>query len=673
MARIPPEVRKRAEQLREQIAQANYDYYALDAPKISDAEYDRLFRELQQLESDHPALVDNDSPTQRVGSAPLPAFNTVQHATPMLSLNNAFDEAEIIAFDRRIKETLDRSGEIDYAVEPKFDGLAVSLSYEAGALVLGATRGDGYAGEDVTTNLRTVRAIPLRLPKGAPKTLEVRGEVLMLRRDFEKLNEQQAARGEKIFANPRNAAAGSLRQLDSHITATRRLAFFAYGIGAASGGHVPEDAHSRQLDYLQSMLFPVAKQRDVVCGVTGLLKYYHDIAKRRNALPYDIDGVVYKVDSLRVQRELGFVSRAPRFALAHKFPAQEEITEVLDINVQVGRTGALTPVARLAPVRVGGVTVTNATLHNEDEVRRKDVRIGDFVIVRRAGDVIPEVVAVVTERRPKNARKFVMPGKCPVCRSAVERPEGEAVARCTAGLYCPAQRKQALWHFASRRAMDIEGLGEKLIDQLVENEMVENPADLYELTSEAVAKLERMAEKSAANVITSISASKSTSLERFIYALGIRNVGEQTAKDLASHFGDLEALMQADEEALQGVPEIGPVVAASVHRFFAEPHNREVIKRLVSNGVHWKKVKKSVARSSALAGKTFVLTGTLANMTRDEAKKRIESLGGKVSGSVSKKTDYVVAGDKPGSKLDKAQQLGVAVLDEPALLKLIGS
>jgi DNA ligase (NAD+) len=671
MARVPLDLKKQAKQLREQIEQANYAYYALDAPQISDAQYDRLFRELQQLESDYPALVTNDSPTQRIGSAPLPGFKSVQHATPMLSLNNAFDDDEIIAFDRRIKETLGEDEEIEYAVEPKFDGLAVSLSYESGALVLGATRGDGYAGEDVTTNLRTIRVIPLRLPEGAPETLEVRGEVLMLRRDFERLNEEQAARGEKSFANPRNAAAGSLRQLDSRITATRRLAFFAYGIGTVSGDRVPDDTHSRQLDYLQSMMFPVANQRDVVSGVSGLLEYYQNIGEQRTSLPYDIDGVVYKVNSLRAQRELGFVSRAPRFALAHKFPAQEEITEVLDIDVQVGRTGALTPVARLAPVRVGGVTVTNATLHNEDEIRRKDVRIGDYVIVRRAGDVIPEVVAVVTERRPKKVRKFVMPTRCPVCRSAVERLEGEAVARCTAGLYCPAQRKQALWHFASRRAMDVEGLGEKLIDQLVDNDLVESPADLYELRTETLAGMERMAEKSAANVVAAITASKKTSLDRFIYALGIRNVGEQTAKDLATHFGDLEALMQADEEELQSVSDIGPVVAASVHGFFSEPHNRTVIERLVANGVHWEKVKRTAARSRVLAGKTFVLTGTLGNMTRDEARQRIESLGGKVSGSVSKKTDYVVAGDKPGSKLDKAQQLGVAVLDEPALLELI--
>ena len=671
MPKIPPDVSKQAERLRNQIRQANYAYYALDAPELSDAQYDRLFRNLQQLETEYPALVTDDSPTQRVGSVPLPEFATVRHDTPMLSLNNAFDEEEIIAFDRRVRETLEDETEIEYAVEPKFDGLAVSLTYESGTLTLGATRGDGYSGEDVTANLRTIRAIPLRLTKGAPKTLEVRGEVLMLRRDFEKLNELQQARGEKIFANPRNAAAGSLRQLDSRITATRRLAFFAYGVGTVDGGSIPDDAHSRQLDYLQSNLFPVASQRSVVLGVKGLFNYYREIGELRTSLPYDIDGVVYKVNSLRAQRELGFVSRAPRFAVAHKFPAQEEITELLGIDVQVGRTGALTPVARLAPVRVGGVTVTNATLHNEDEIRRKDVRIGDYVVVRRAGDVIPEIVAVVLPRRPKGARKFVMPNRCPVCASEVERPEGEAVARCTAGLFCPAQRKQALWHFASRRAMDVDGLGEKLIDQLVDQGLVESPADLYELRTETLAGLERMAEKSATNVVDAITESKKTSLGRFIYALGIRNVGEQTAKDLAAYFGDLEPLMQAGEEELQNVFDVGPVVAASVFRFFHEPHNRAVIERLVASGIHWEKVRKAASRHSALSGKTFVLTGTLPNLTRDEAKARIEAIGGKVSGSVSKKTDYVVAGDKPGSKLENARQLGIAVLDEPALLELL--
>ena len=671
MSRIPPEVRKRAEQLGQQIRQANYAYYAKDSPEISDAEYDRLFRELQQLEADYPDLASDDSPTQRIGTAPLPEFNTVQHETAMLSLNNAFDEEEVVAFDRRIREALDQQSDVEYAVEPKFDGLAVSLTYVSGAFALGATRGDGYSGEDVTNNLRTVRAIPLRLRKNAPGKLEVRGEVLMLRRDFEKLNEEQTARGEKIFANPRNAAAGSLRQLDSRVTASRRLAFFAYGIGGVGDGKVPDRTHSEQLVYLEAMMFPVARQRSVVKGVTGLLGYYRKIGEARTSLPYDIDGVVYKVNSLRDQRELGFVARAPRFALAHKFPAQEEVTELLGIDVQVGRTGALTPVARLAPVRVGGVTVTNATLHNEDEIRRKDVRIGDYVVVRRAGDVIPEVVAVVKQRRPKNARKFVMPARCPVCKSSVERPEGEAVARCTAGLYCPAQRKQALRHFASRLAMDIEGLGEKLIDQLVDNELVKNAGDFYALDTQTLVGLERMGEKSAANVVAAIEASKKTTLDRFIYALGIRNVGEQTAKDLAAYFGELEPLIRADEETLQAVTDIGPVVAASIFRFFREPHNRKVIDKLISSGVHWDTVPKAISRNTALSGKTFVLTGTLADMTREEAKKRIESTGGKISGSVSKKTDYVVAGEQPGSKLEKAKQLRVPVLDESALLELL--
>ena len=671
MTGIPSGVRTRAEELRKQIRQANYAYYAEDAPEISDSEYDRLFRELQKLETQYPALFSKDSPTQRVGSAPLPKFETVQHGTPMLSLNNAFADDEIVAFDRRVCETLEHSGDIAYAAEPKFDGLAVALTYRQGILALGATRGDGYAGEDVTANLRTVRAIPLRLAGAVPDLLEVRGEVLMLRRDFEALNQQQAERGEKLFANPRNAAAGSLRQLDSKITASRRLAFFAYGIGAVDGGNVPDDAHSRQLDYLQSLMFPVARQRDVVKGVEGLLHYYREIGNQRASLPYEIDGVVYKVDSLQAQQQLGFVSRAPRFALAHKFPAQEEVTELLGIDVQVGRTGALTPVARLAPVRVGGVTVTNATLHNEDEIRRKDVRIGDFVVVRRAGDVIPEIVGVVAQRRPVNARKFDMPATCPVCGSGVERAEGEAATRCTAGLFCPAQSKQALWHFASRRAMDIDGLGEKLIDQLVDNDLLKSPADLYDLSVQTLVGLERMAEKSAANVVAAVAASKDTSLERFIYALGIRNVGEQTAKDLATHFGDLAPLMEADEDALQTVPEVGPVVAASVYRFFREPHNQEVIKRLVAAGVRWARRVPSSAGKGSLSGKTLVLTGTLPNMTRDEAKARIESSGGKVTGSVSKKTDYLVAGEESGSKLDKAKKLGVAVIDELALLELL--
>jgi DNA ligase (NAD+) len=589
----------------------------------------------------------------------------------MLSLNNAFDEIEITAFDRRVKEALNTDAEIDYAVEPKFDGLAVSLSYISGVFTLGATRGDGDSGENVTANLRTIRALPLRLPDDAPDLLEVRGEVLMLRRDFDTLNEGQSARGEKIFANPRNAAAGALRQLDSRITAKRKLAFFAYGIGTVRGGNVPEDRHSRQLDYLAQLRFPVARQRNVVTGVEGLVAYYRDVGASRESLPFDIDGVVYKVDSLVAQRNLGFVSRAPRFALAHKFPAQEEITQVLGIDVQVGRTGALTPVARLAPVRVGGVTVTNATLHNEDEIRRKDVRIGDHVIVRRAGDVIPEVVGVVMQRRQKGSRVFSMPNLCPVCGSDVERPEGEAVTRCTAGLFCPAQRKQALHHFVSRRALDIEGLGEKLIDQLVDSDLVKTAADLFELKTDALAGLERMAEKSAGNVVAAISASKQTSLSRFIYALGVRNVGEQTARDLAAHFGQLDALMESSEEELQQVADVGPVVAASVAKFFREPHNRKVIERLRETGVHWDENSGSRAMTGMLAGKTFVLTGTLPNMTRDEAKERIETAGGKVTGSVSGKTDYVVAGAEPGGKYLKARELDVSVLDESGLLELL--
>jgi DNA ligase (NAD+) len=595
----------------------------------------------------------------------------VRHETPMLSLNNAFDEDEVVAFDRRVREALKSESEIAYAVEPKFDGLAVSLTYESGMFVLGATRGDGDTGENVTTNLRTIRALPLRLPGDAPELIEIRGEVLMFRRDFEALNREQSARGEKIFANPRNAAAGSLRQLDSHITAMRRLAFFAYGIGAHRGGSVPENLHSLRLEYLVKLRIPVARQRSVVNGVEGLLGYYRNIAASRESLPFEIDGVVYKVDSLDAQKQLGYVSRAPRFALAHKFPAQEEVTQVLGIDVQVGRTGALTPVARLAPVRVGGVTVTNATLHNEDEIRRKDVRIGDYVIVRRAGDVIPEVVSVITRRRTKDVVEFSMPSRCPVCGSAVERPQGDAVARCTAGLFCPAQRKQALQHFASRRAMDIDGLGKKLIEQLVDNGLVKTAADLYELDADALAGLERMAEKSAGNVVKGISASKHTSLSRFIYALGVRNVGEQTARDLAAHFGQLDAVMEASEEALLQVADIGPVVAASIVKFFREPHNRKVIERLRKAGVHWDEHGGAAKSSGLLAGKTLVLTGTLPGMTRDQAKERIEAAGGKVTGSVSKKTDYVVAGAEPGSKLVKARELGIAVVDEPGLLELL--
>jgi DNA ligase (NAD+) len=670
---IPAAIAARAEKLRREIDRANYNYHVKDAPTLPDAEYDRLFRELQLLEEQHPGLATADSPTRRIGAPPGEAFAQVTHSTPMLSLNNAFGEPEVEAFDRRVREGLGVAGPVEYAVEPKFDGLAVSLTYEKGVFALGATRGDGYTGEDVTTNLRTVRSMPLRLEgRNLPEVLEVRGEVLMLKGDFQTLNREQQKKGEKEFANPRNAAAGALRQLDSRITARRRLVFFAYGIGRVSGGKIPADRHSRQLDSLESMGFPVARQRSVVKGVEGLLSFYRDIGSQRDSLPFQIDGVVYKVDELESQARLGFVSRAPRFAVAHKYPAQEEITQVLGIDVQVGRTGALTPVARLAPVFVGGATVTNATLHNEDEVKRKDVRIGDYVIVRRAGDVIPEVVGVVKERRGDGARQFRMPSKCPVCGSAVERLEDEAAARCTAGLYCPAQRKQALLHFASRRALDIEGLGEKLVDQLVDQGLVKTPADLYRLDAGTLASLERMAEKSADNVVAAIGKSKTTSLARFIYALGIRNVGEATARDMARHFGKLEPLMRAGDEELQQVPDVGPVVARSIARFFAEPHNRQVVAQLRSLGVTWPESAVIRAARQPLAGKTFVLTGTLPHLARDEAKERIEAVGGKVAGSVSKKTDYVIAGAEPGSKYDKALELGIAVLDEQGLLELLG-
>jgi len=663
-------VKQRVESLRADIEHHNYQYYALDAPVISDAEYDRLFRELQTLESRHPELVSADSPTQRIGSAPLTGFATLRHRVPMLSLNNAFDEEEVAAFDRRVRMALGRE-RIDYAAEPKFDGLAVSLCYEHGVLASGATRGEGESGEDVTANLRTVRAIPLRLAgRKLPVLLEVRGEVVMLKADFEQLNQAQRAKGEKEFVNPRNAAAGALRQLDSRITAKRKLAFFAYGLGAAEGAPAFK-THSALLDYLADCLFPVAKERQVVTDVGGMLEYYRAIGGKRDGLPYDIDGVVYKVNDLAAQRELGFVSRAPRYAVAHKFPAEEAMSEIIAIDVQVGRTGALTPVARLKPVFVGGVTVTNATLHNEDEIRRKDIRIGDTVVVRRAGDVIPEVVRAIADKRPAQAPVFVMPEACPVCGSAVRQLEDEAVARCTAGLYCPAQRKQALLHFASRRAMDIEGLGDKLVDQLVDNKLVKTPADLYELDIAALAGLERMAEKSAGNVVAAIGNSKRTTLARFVFALGIRNVGERTAADLARAFGDLEPLLQADEQTLQQVPDVGPVVAQSIAQFFAEPHNREVVAQLLAAGVSFARTPPAANVSSRVSGKTFVLTGALPNLARDEAKERIEAKGGRVTGSVSKKTDFVVAGTDPGSKYDKAVELGIPVLDEAGLQELL--
>jgi DNA ligase (NAD+) len=661
---------KRAHTLRAAIDEANYRYYALDAPTISDAEYDHLFRELQALEAEHPELVTADSPTQRVGAAPAKEFETVRHRVPMLSINNAFGDDEVEAFDRRCRETLEVEA-VEYSCEPKLDGLAINLTYEGGAFVQGTTRGDGYAGEEVTINLRTVRGIPLRLRIGHPPALlEVRGEVLMYKRDFEALNARQRERGEKEFANPRNAAAGSLRQLDPRITAARPLRFSGYGIGDARGFDEPT-TQAALLDALAAMGVPVSGERAVATGAAGLLAFYRRLEAQRAGLPYDMDGVVYKVNRLEQQRALGFVARAPRFAVAHKFPAEEATTELVGIEVQVGRTGAITPVARLKPVFVGGATVTNATLHNEDELRRKDIRIGDAVVVRRAGDVIPEVVRAVPGTRKPGAPEFHMPERCPVCGSAVVRLPDEAVARCTGGLFCPAQRKQALLHFASRRALDVDGLGEKIVDQLVDGGLVGTPADLYRLTLADLAGLDRMGEKSAQNLLDALAHSKRTTLARFVYALGIRNVGEATARDLAAHFGALAPLLDADEAALEEVPDVGPVVATSIAGFFRERHNRDVIEALRKAGVAWDEGAPRAAAKGAGAGKTFVLTGTLPGMTREDATELILSHGGKVSGSVSKKTDYVVAGADPGAKLAKAEALGVQVLDENGLRRLL--
>jgi DNA ligase (NAD+) len=657
---------KKVEKLRRSIERHNRLYYVEDAPEITDAEYDALFRELQALEAEHPKLRTPDSPTQRVGGAPLAQFAEVRHRTPMLSIGNAFDEEEVRAFDKRMREALEVD-EIEYAAEPKFDGLAVSLTYRGGIFVQAATRGDGTSGEDVTANLRTVHSIPLKIDE---EDLEVRGEVLMFRRDFDALNERQRAAGQKEYVNPRNAAAGAVRQLDSRITASRRLRFFAYALISEAG----VQTHSAALDRLDQLGFPVCEERGVVQGADGLLGYYERIGRMRPKLPYAIDGVVYKVNRLEWQERLGYVSRAPRFALAHKYPAEEQTTEVLGIEVQVGRTGALTPVARLKPVFVGGVTVTNATLHNEGELRRKDVRIGDTVVVRRAGDVIPEVVSVRTELRPALAQVFEFPPKCPVCGSAVVKNEDEAVHRCSGGLFCPAQRKQALLHFAGRRAMNIEGLGERLVDQLVDKELVRSPAELFGLSKQDFADLERMGDKSAANLVSELDKSKSTTLERLIYALGIRNVGDSTARDLARHFGDLEPLARASEDELLQVPDVGPVVARSIRQFFEESHNRDVIKALSKAGLTWPKsapAPRPTDKARTGAAKTFVLTGTLAGMTREAAREAIEAKGHKVAGSVSKKTDFVVAGEDAGSKLERARKLGVRVLQEKEFLEML--
>ncbi len=660
--------RKKLESLKDQIRYHNHRYHVLDDPEIPDAEYDRLVRQLQALEKENTELITADSPTQRVGDAPISAFGTVQHQLPMLSLDNAFSSDELREFHRRVSERLELEGESDtlkYMAEPKLDGAAVSLVFENGVLVRGATRGDGTTGEDITHNVRTIEAVPLRLiGDGYPATLEVRGEVFMPKAGFEAYNERARAAGEKTFVNPRNAAAGSLRQLDPKLTAERPLDIYVYSVGHVAGGELPKN-HSEILDQLQEWGLKACPERKVVEGVDGCLAFYEAIGARRESLSYEIDGVVYKVDSLRQQRELGFVSRAPRWAIAHKFPAQEELTLVKGVEFQVGRTGAVTPVARLEPVFVGGVTVSNATLHNIDELHRKDVRIGDTVTIRRAGDVIPEVVGVIASRRPKRTRRIQLPNKCPVCGSAVAREEGEAVARCTGGLYCSAQRAEALKHFVSRKAMDIDGLGAKLIEQLVSIDRIKTPADLYQLEKDELAEMERMAEKSAENLVRSIEESKSTTLTRFLFALGIREVGEATAAALASYFGKLENIMMAPEEELLAVSDVGPIVASRIRAFFREPHNLDVIDRLRKSGVRWPESEPQVSRQDGpLLGKTFVLTGSLSGMTRDEAKKLIQDLGGKVTGSVSKKTDFIVYGEKPGSKLTKAQKLEISTLDE---------
>ncbi len=662
---------QRAAELRDNIEYHNYRYYSLDDPLVPDAEYDRLLRELQSLENQYPELITAQSPTQRVGAVPVEAFGEVVHAVPMLSLANAFEDQELNDFHRRVCERLDVE-EVEYAAEPKLDGLAASIRYEDGLLVSGATRGDGTRGEDVTQNIRTIKAVPLHLRgDNFPRVLEVRGEVFMTEEGFQRLNEEQVRRERKPFANPRNAAAGGLRQLDPSITAERPLTMVCYGVGDVREGWLPS-THTEILARLKHWGFKVSPEVAVVQGVEGCRNYYSQMLARRESLGYAIDGVVFKVNDVAEQQQLGTVSRAPRWAIAYKFPAEEELTRVRDIDVQVGRTGVLTPVARLEPVQVGGVVVTNATLHNQDELDRKDVRVGDTVVVRRAGDVIPEVARVVKSRRPRRTRRFYLPDRCPVCGSEVIRMEGEVAARCSGGLYCPAQRKQAVRHFASRRAMDIEGLGQKLVDQLVDADLVHSILDIYSLTEDQVAALDRMGKKSAANLVAAIARSRDSTLARFLYALGIRDVGEATALSLAIHFGDLKPLRAAPEERLQEVPDVGPVVARQITSFFAEPHNREVLNGLVKV-IRWPAQAPQSTGDAKLAGKRFVITGTLDAMPRDEAKRRLVALGAKVSGSVSRKTDYLVAGAKSGSKRGKAEKLRITILDEEEFLKLINA
>jgi DNA ligase (NAD+) len=660
----------RAATLRETLDRYNYRYHALDDPEVPDAEYDRLMLELRTLETQHPELLTPDSPTQRVGAAPIAAFGAVKHGLAMLSLDNAFSEDDVRGFDRRIRERLEREDSVRYSAEPKLDGLAISARYENGVFVQGATRGDGETGEDITQNLRTIKALPLKLRTDRPpRQLEVRGEVFMPLAGFERFNQEAIARGEKSFVNPRNAAAGSLRQLDPKMTAARPLDLFIYALGIVEGGVLPT-LHSETLQALRQWGFKICPQSQVVDGVEGCLHYYREMGAQRAKLPYQIDGVVYKVDDLELQRRLGFVSRAPRWAIAHKFPAEEALTTVRGIEFQVGRTGALTPVARLEPVFVGGVTVSNATLHNIDELARKDVRVGDTVVIRRAGDVIPEVARMLPERRLAGAAPVMLPSQCPVCGSPVVREADQAVARCTGGRLCAAQRKEEIKHFASRRALDIQGLGDKLVEQLVDRDWVRSPADLFALQADQLATLERMGEKSAQKLHSAISASKHTSLQRFLYGLGIRDVGEATALALAQHFGDIAALRGAADEEIQRVEDVGPVVAKNVEAYFRDPDNAAIVDRLLAAGLTWP-APAPVEASVELGGKTFVLTGTLETLSREAAAEAITQLGGKVSGSVSKKTHYVVAGADAGAKLKKARQLGIPVLEEAEFLKML--
>lgn len=667
---IPDSVKAELASLRIEINEHNHRYYVMDEPSIPDAEYDRLMNQLKRLESEWPDLVSPDSPTQRVGAAPIISFKQVTHEIPMLSLDNAFSFEELEDFDRRVRERLEASESVTYACEPKMDGIAVSLLYENGALVRAATRGDGQSGEDITHNVRTIKSVPLLLRgKDFPELLEVRGEVYMPKSAFDRVNKRAEAEGLKTFVNPRNAASGSLRQLDPRITATRGLDMYCYGLGIVTPAPFA-DAHLESLNKLRTLGFRVNPLTESACGVEGCHAYYQKVMALRDSLPYEIDGIVFKVDNYKKQQALGFVSRAPRWAIAHKFPAQEELTQVVDVEFQVGRTGAITPVARLTPVFVGGVTVSNATLHNMDEIRRLDLRIGDFVVIRRAGDVIPQIVNVVKERRNPEVKEVLLPVRCPVCDSAVTQIEGEAVARCSGGLYCQAQRKEAIKHFASRRAMDIDGLGDKIVDALVDQGLVKTVADLYALTVSQIAALDRMGQKSAENLIGAIQRSRQTQLANFIYALGIREVGEATARALANFLKTLESMISASVDDLQQVPDVGPVVASHIETFFRQPHNLETIEALLAAGIVWPEVASSDI-DHPLKGKTFVITGTLSSLGREEAKDRLLKVGAKVSGSVSKKTDFVVAGEAAGSKLEKAQALNLTIVDENSFLKML--